>query len=132
MALDIPTYPNPFDPNTPLTNVYAWMSGIGMDMSNNTGRLTLNIHPNEAAWVGTPIGQISIALGETLVPANPTAEPPVEEVKFPTFTELMAIPEFATAYTTIGGILYQNCLPHPMLAGATPHQNEEGGGGAPA
>jgi hypothetical protein len=119
MAIEIPTFPNPFDPNTPLTNIYAWMSFIAFDVRLDVGRLVLNIHPNESAWESQPLEQISIALGELLQPGDPNAEPPVPPKTFPTMAELMQIPEFASAYLTIGGILYQKSLDHPKLAGST-------------
>lgn len=119
MAIEIPTFPNPFDANNPLTNLYAWMSFIAFDVSSSSGRLVLNIHPNEAAWSNLPLEQIDIALGQLLQPGDPDAEPPVAPIHFPTIAELMAIPEFAEAYLTIGAILYQKSLDHAKLQGAT-------------
>jgi hypothetical protein len=119
MALNIPTFPNPFDPNTPLTNLYAWMSFVAFDVASGSGRLVINLNPNEAAWPNLPLEQIEITLGQLLQPGDPNAEPPVPPVTFPTIAELMAIPEFAAAYLTIGGILYQKALDHAKLQGAT-------------
>jgi hypothetical protein len=119
MAINIPEFPNPFDPNTPLTNVYAWLSFISLEISSGSGKLTLNLHPNEAAWQGQPLAQIDIALGEPLKDGDPNAEPPIAPINFPTLLELMTIPEFVSAYNTIGGILYQKALDHAKLANAT-------------
>ncbi len=112
MALSVPEYPNPFDPANPLENAYAYLAGLGLDISNGSGRMTLNVHPNEAAWQGVPVGQVSITLGEVLVAGD-------EPVTFPTLTELMEDEAFASAYATIGAILYGHALNHPAFDGAT-------------
>ncbi len=119
MALIIPSFPNKFNPDHPFSNAYAWMAGIALDISQGAGRLTLNINPNANAWASPPIDQIGITLGEVLVQANPSADPPVAEVKFPTLTELMANEEFAAAYNKIGLILYEAAMAHSKLTGST-------------
>ena len=126
MALNVPEFPDPRDPANPLKNAYAWLAWWALDLSNDTGRLVLNIHPNEAAWTAAPVAQLGISLGQVLVPAkpgDPTADPPVPatpEVRFPTLEALMADPEFVAAYNTVGAKLYAASLNHPKLAGATP------------
>lgn len=125
MALNIPKYPDPRDPANPLSDAYAWLSEIALDLRGNAGRLTLNVHPNEAAWTAAPVAQLGISLGQILVPAtpgDPTAIPPVPAtpaVTFPTLADLMADADFASAYNTIGAKLYAAALAHPRLAGAT-------------
>lgn len=119
MAINISEYTNPFDPNTPLTNVYGWLSFIALDIASGSGRMTINLHPNEAAWQGQPLDQINIDLGQLLKPADPAANPPTEAIFAYKLEELMAIPEFAAAYNAIGQILYQMALNHQKIANAT-------------
>lgn len=119
MALQIPSFPNPFDNDNPLENAYAWLAGIGLDIRANQGLATFNVHPTESAWESAPVAQVQIALGETLVFADPTADPPVEVIKFPTLDELMADPEFAAAYNLIGSKLYAHAIHHKRFQGST-------------
>jgi hypothetical protein len=119
MALNIPTYPNPYDPANPLSNVYAWISRLELNIAAGVGRMTLDLNPNAAAWAAAPLGQVGISLGQVLTPGNPTANPPVAAESFPTLAELMADAEFASAYATIGQKLYAAALRHPSFSGAT-------------
>lgn len=117
MALNLPTLATPY--GIELTNAYAWLSGLALDLSANTGRCVLNVNPDEAAWQSTPVVQVAVSLGQVLTPGDPTASPPVEPTLFPTLSELMSDPEFAQAYSVIGAKLYAALLAHPALAGAT-------------
>ena len=107
MALSVPSYPNPYDPSTPIANAYALIAGLYLDMSNSTGRVVLNINPSETAWAAAPLAQAAVSLGETLVPGDPAVSPPVAPVVFPTLAEMMADTEFAAAFNTIGSKIYQ-------------------------
>jgi hypothetical protein len=109
MARQIPSFPDPRDPAHPLIDAYAWLAGLGLDLSTGQGQFVLNFHPNEAAWQSPPVAQIGIALGQVLGPG----------VTSPTLAELMADPEFAAAFATIGAKLYAVADLHPALAGAT-------------
>ncbi len=120
MALSIPTFENPYDPSTPFQNAYAWTANLALDVFHGLGRITLNVNPNENAWQGSPIGQVSINLGEVLVPASQDEQgDPVPEVRIKTLLELMTDPEFAQAYAVIGSKLYAEAIKHPKFAGAT-------------
>lgn len=112
---NITTWANPYDPATPLTNVYAYAAGLGLDASNGSGQVTYNAHPNANAWTGTPIGQVSIQLGDVIVPVNGE----IPAVVMPTLAELMANPQFAQAYTTIGQVLDAYAVQHPAFAGGS-------------
>jgi hypothetical protein len=114
MARQIPSFPDPRDPATPLTDAYAWISGLSLDLSSGQGQFVLNFHPREAAWQSPPVAQIGIALGQVLGP-GPEGGPPVTSA---TLAELMADPEFAAAFATIGAKLYAIADLHPALAGA--------------
>jgi hypothetical protein len=120
MALNIPTYANPFDPANPLTNVYGWTAFLALDAFADQGRLQLSINPNEAAWKAQPLATLSVSLGQVFTPANTNATPPVAAVAFPTLDELMADAEFAAAYEVIGQKLYAALVAnHPALTDAT-------------
>jgi hypothetical protein len=108
MARQIPSFPDPRDPSAPLADAYAWLAGLALDLATGQGQFTINIHPHEAAWQSPPVAQIGIALGQVLGPG----------VTSPTLAELMADPEFAAAYATIGAKLYAVADLHPSLAGA--------------
>jgi hypothetical protein len=115
MALILPSYPNPHDPDNPLVNAYAWLAELRLDLFTGQGQIVFNIHPNAAAWQSKPVDQLGIALGQVLGP-GPEGGP---AATFPTLAELMADPEFAAAYATIGAKLYAIADLHPALAGAT-------------
>lgn len=109
MALNIPIYPNHFHQSVPLENAYGWIAGISLDISNNTGSLVLNIHPEESAWASIPVAQLSVYLGQ-----------PGSSGNFPTLTDLFNDSEFLNAYNIIGGKMYLHLLNlHlPELSGA--------------
>ena len=118
MALNIPEYNNPYDPANPVQNAYAWMSFLAVDLLSNSGRFQLNVNPSESAWTAQPLGTHSVALGQVYTPANPGATPPVAEVRMKRLDELMADPEFAAAFNTIGSKLYTEALSVvPALSG---------------
>lgn len=108
MALNIPTYPNPFNRSTPLENAYGWIAGINLDISRNTGALVVNIHPEESAWTSDPISQITVSMGQ-----------PLDSGHFPNLDELFGDQDFLSAYNTIGGKLYMYLLDLPAFSGAT-------------
>lgn len=120
MALIVPSFDNPYDPAHPLTDAYAWIAGLFLDLHSGNGRVVLNINPSEAAWNAIPVAQVSVSMGEAVVAGDANADPPVSPVVFPTLPELMSNPEFAQAFNTIGYVLYtlvaERC---PVLSGAT-------------
>lgn len=122
MALSIPVFPNPFDQANPVQDAYAWIAGLALDLFAGTGRVVLNVHPNAQAWGSQPLMQMSISLGDIIIPAvegNPNADPPISPVAavfFPTLGELMQDPEFASAYAVIGGKLYGALKEIPVLS----------------
>lgn len=109
MALTIPSYPDPRDPDHPLTNAYAWIAALQLDLRGGGGAVVLSIHPRESAWRGQPAGVLRVGLGEHLTPGG----------RFPTLDELMADPEFAGAYAVIGRKLYEQSTKHPLFRDAT-------------
>jgi hypothetical protein len=116
MALIIPSYPNPHDPDNPLVNAYAWLAELRLDLFTGQGQIVFNIHPHEAAWQSKPVDQLGIALGQVLGP-GPEGGP---AATFPTLAEFMTRLGFGQAYTTIGAELYAEArAKHPLLAGAT-------------
>lgn len=118
--LAIPTVPNPFDPANPIVNAVGVISSIHLDVSGSSGYLVLNIHPNAAA-VGKapPLTTVRVNLGQGLVPANPSANPPTAAISFPTLAELMADSAFAAAYAAVGARLYADLVATvPLLAKA--------------
>ena len=118
MALSTPTFPNPYS-STPLTNAYAWLAFLALDLSAGQGRVAFNVHPSEADWSKPPMGQLSITLGQDLNPPAVGGPPPPPAV-FPTLAELMADPEFAAAYDVIGRKLYEHAAAKvPAFAGST-------------
>ena len=74
---------------------------VALDSSDATGRMVVNVHPNQAAYSAgaPPVSQISIALGQTLVAANLAASPPVAAVTAPQLSDLMTDPTFASRRT---------------------------------
>jgi hypothetical protein len=114
MARQIPSFPNPHDKANPLVDVYGWISGLNLDLFSGQGQFVLNINPNAAAWQDKPIDQLGIALGQVLGP-GPEGGPAETS---PTLADLMADPEFAAAYATIGAKLYAIADLHPALAGS--------------
>jgi hypothetical protein len=139
MALLIPEYPNPYS-TTPATNAIGWVSFIALDASKPavTGRVVININQDEASANAylSPLGQVNLSLGQVLVAevpdvpevvADPESDPPIEgvpavpgtpAVMFPTFAELMADSEFASAFEVIKAKLYAAALASPELPGA--------------
>lgn len=118
MAVQLETYNNPYDPANPIQDAYAWLSFLAIDLRSDNGRIELTVNPNEAAWQATPLGTISVALGQVYTPADPSADPPVVEVRMPRLDELMSDPDFAQAYNTIGTKLYGAALAVvPALSG---------------
>jgi hypothetical protein len=115
MALILPSYPNPHDPDNPLVNAYAWLAELRLDLFTGQGQIVFNIHPNAAAWQSKPVDQLGIALGQVLGP-GPEGGP---AATFPTLAEFMARLGFGQAYATIGAELYAEADLHPALAGAT-------------
>ena len=130
MALSIPSVPNPFDPNNPFTNVYGWNAGVYLDISQDSGRIVLNVNTSPDNWEAQPITQFSMVPGEVAVPAipgDPTQDPPIPDtpaVTIATLDELMnettTIGDtgltFAQCYATIGARLYQEWLKYPALS----------------
>jgi hypothetical protein len=115
MALLIPSFPDPRDKANPLVDVYAWISGLSLDLFSNQGQVVFNVNPNAASWQDRPVDQFGIALGQVLGP-GPEGGPPAT---FPTLAEFMADPEFAAAFAVIGAKLYAAALAtHPAFAGA--------------
>ena len=81
----------------------------------------LNLHPHEEAWTAPPLAQVGISLGENLVPADTTVDPPKPAVVFPTLGEFMADPEFAAAYNPLGSKIYTKLIELvPILKGSQP------------
>jgi hypothetical protein len=123
MALNIPSFPNPFDASHPLANAYAWISFLALDANAGTGRLVLNVHPNvDAASTSKPVCQLPITLGEVLVKSTSAFDgstPAVESFTFPSLVTLMSDPEFASAYQTIQAKLEAALIQVPALAGST-------------
>lgn len=123
MALNIPSYPNPFDPATPLVNSYAWISFLALDLFAENGRFQLNVNPTAASWQASPLSTISLTTGQVVVPANP----PVAAISILTLAELLAETTtigttgltFAQAYAAIGQRLYAESLKLPLLSAAT-------------
>jgi len=122
MALRLTNVPNPYDRANPFETAYAWIAGVYLDISQNSGTAVFNVNPNEDSAKSPPLFQVTIRLGEVLVPADPTADPPVEEIRFPTLEQLMgnAGSSFSTAFNLIGADLYENALNHPMFKDAFP------------
>jgi hypothetical protein len=129
MALTIPSYPIRFDPANPISNAYAWLAGVYLDLSSNSGRVVLNVHPNAASWQSPPVDQVAVALGQVFGGPGATSgpDPGLPAVRFPTLGELMADPgpvgdtgiSFAQAYAVIGLKLYAELAARvPALAGA--------------
>lgn len=109
MALTIVNFPDPRDPAHPLPTAYAWLSYLALDLRAKTGRILFDVHASESSWQGQPVGQVGVSLGQG-----------VGLDHFPTLDELMADPEFASAYATIGAKLYAASLASvPSFAGAT-------------
>lgn len=115
MALTIPSYPNPYDPANPFTNVHAYIAGVTLDLSNGSGSIVYNIHPNESAWVAAPLDQITIGFGEVLVPAD--GQNPAVTAR--TLEEFKAQEGFLEHFDGFGGFFYLDALKHPKFAGAT-------------
>jgi hypothetical protein len=110
MALIVPSYPNPCDPNIPITNAYAWGSAAYFDLARGAGSLTLNINPNAEAWQGRPLDQIAVYFGDDLKGPEPMLS----------LAELMADPDFAAAFTMVVAKLYEAIkAAHPLLQDAT-------------
>jgi hypothetical protein len=107
-ALQLPSYPNPHDRNTPMANAYAYIGALTISFRDNTSTVVLHVHPNAAAWRDTPLGYIPIQGGEGL--ANNT--------HFPTLSEFMGDPEFAQAFGVIAAKIYAQAKNHPQCAGA--------------
>lgn len=124
MALNIPSFPDPRDPANPITNAYGFIAEVTFSWIGES-KLTINISPNAAAWTGAPVDQIRVKAGEILAPAqydnwqSPDRKVISPEVRYPTFEQLMADPEFAQAFAVIGGKLQTALAGHPRLAGAT-------------
>ncbi len=123
MALSIPSYTTPYS-STPSTDAYAWSSNIAVDFASGNGRVTVNVHPDEAsANAGLPpIDQIGVTLGEVLVPAN--GDTPA--ITFPDLTGLIAEAAQAvvdepslTPFDAIRQVIYTNLKNHPKLEGST-------------
>lgn len=120
MALNIPTFPNPFDPSNPLQNAYGWNSFVSLDLFSGTGRVVVNINPTPEAWQNQPICQRSIALGEKVADAtyDDAGNQLTPEVRIKTLAEMMANPTFAQAFNVIGSELYSEVQNHPDFAGS--------------
>lgn len=118
MALLIPSYPNLYDPASPVANAYGWISGLTLDASTGEGRLTLFIHPSEAASeVAPPLFRVEVQLGQEFAPGDGEGSP---RLAFPSLAELMQVPEFAQAYAVIRGVLQVALVAnHPALIDAT-------------
>ena len=116
----INSFANPYDPDNAFKNtVYAYAAGIALDYSAGTGTVTYNVHPSPAAAAkGQPIAQVTINLGDVLVPGDPTAQPPVLPVTMPTLAQLMTNTLFAHAFQKIGNILDNAAKSHPHFAGS--------------
>lgn len=109
MALAPHNYPDPTDPNNPRETAYAWASNVLFDMAGMSGSVTLNVNPNEAAWMGRPLDQITVYFGADLGGQTP----------MPTLTELMSDPEFAAAFNVVGLKIYAAIkTAHPLFATA--------------
>jgi hypothetical protein len=116
MALRIPSFPDPRDPDNPLIDAYAYLAEVRLDLASGQGQVVFNVHPHEAAWQSSPVAQIGIALGQVLGP-GPEGGP---AATFPTLAEFLARVGFGQAYATIGADLYAAALAtHPAFAGAT-------------
>lgn len=104
--LQIPSYPSKYS-TAPVAGAVAWISGETLDLTRGTGEFTLNVHPDvESANAGkTPIDQVTITLGQ-----DGTRK----------FVELMADPEFASAFGVIAAKLYGEVVKHPLFSGAVP------------
>lgn len=113
MALSIATYPNPTDPNNPLADAYCWITTLTVDSLRGSGTVVLQVHPNEAAWQGVPLDRLTFSLGEQLTFPGDGSEP----VRFATLGQLMADPDFAAAFATVVGKLYETVAATPAFAG---------------
>lgn len=106
MAINIPEYQSVYSTSS-VQNAYAWLSAITVDLRRKFGSFKLDVHPSINDWESTPVGQITINLGDS---------GDGETVK--TLDELLQIPEFRQAFDVIGSILYQESLKHPVLKNA--------------
>ncbi len=109
---------------TPLTNAYAWVSGLAIDFGTGAGRATINVHPDVASALASkpPIDQVTIGLGDILVPAQ--GQTPA--VTFPTLSQLVAS---ATAeqkstptldpFAALRAAIYSALISHPLFVGST-------------
>jgi len=109
MAMNIPSFPIPYS-STPIGNAYAWLSFFSIDLFAGRGRVVYNVNPTSGDWDKSPVGQISVSLGQEIDGGE----------HYPTLAELMADPEFAAAYNVIGAKLYQHAAERlPVFAGSS-------------
>lgn len=73
MALIVETFPNPFNPNVPLSNAYAWIYNIVIGTGRNDYSVEIWIHEDEAAASVVPppppLDRVTVVMGDVLVPA---------------------------------------------------------------
>lgn len=128
-GLIIPSYRTPA--GVVLTAAYAYNAGLYFDVSKGTGRIVLNVHPDAATAAAgfPPADQLSLTLGQVVVPGDPAADPPRAEIRAVTLTELLAEaaesvitstpPTGQDAYIILSVLFIREWLKHPALAGST-------------
>lgn len=119
-GLSIPSFGNPNNTNAPYVDAYGWIAGVVIDASRAIGRITVNVHPDAEAWLDGPVDQVGMSFGEVLSPADPKANPPVEEVRFLSFAEFRAIAAEAggLAWDAQVAVLLDAVRRHPLLRDA--------------
>lgn len=113
MALQPPSYPNPFDPSRPEPAAYARIGTVMLRPETGAGNMVVNVKASAAARAAKapPIDQVAVSLGMDV----PGTDPPV---RVKTLTELMADPEFAAAYAVVAGKLYGELRKFPAFRDA--------------
>lgn len=131
MSLEIPTYTIRYDATRErvLTDAYAWVCNLTVDYRAVTGAFMVSIDASAAdANAGyPPLDGVQVTLGQLLVPADPAAAPPVEEVRFPDLPTLLARADALLAaapslgaHGAIRAAIYEALQAlHPLFAGST-------------
>lgn len=139
MALLIASYPDPTDPTTPITDAYAWIFEVNINLGLGTYWVSVWVHRNGGAASVVPppppLDRIIIHSGDVLVPAVP-GDPPAEgeeipeggvpdktpAVLAPSLAEVFTEAEIAkasdptlTIWDAIKGVIYAHVALHPQL-----------------
>jgi hypothetical protein len=126
MYLIIPSYQTP-QHSTPIVNAIGWITYLNINWFTSLGSIRVSIHPDVASMTAglSSLDEFAVQFGEVFIPANPDAEPPVEEVHFPTLAELDTLSKEALAsdstlapFEAIKKVSYDNLLLHPKLKDA--------------